>query len=93
MDFGETLEEWCETGAEKCNFDLTSVPLVDPSISRKGLVPDDFTISTRKEFAKEEEADTALKQLRNWIESKHSLDELAGLRGRINSLAQPFDQT
>ena len=37
MDLGETLEEWCKTEAEQCNFDSTSVPVANPPISRERL--------------------------------------------------------
>ena len=69
MDFGETPEQWFELETELCNLNQTSAPLVDIPISREGLVPDDFSIPTREEFATEQETDTELNQLRNWIES------------------------
>ena len=75
MDFGETSKQWCESEAElrdlnsisamACNFTSTLVPLVDIPISRERLVPEDFSIPTREEFATEQEADTELNQLRN----------------------------
>ena len=64
MDFGETPEQWGESEAELCNLNQTSVPLVDIPILREGLVPEDFSIPTREEFATEQEADTELNQLR-----------------------------
>ena len=70
MEFGETPEQWCESEAELfnlnqtsamvCNFFSTSVPLVNILISREGLVPEDFSISTREEFATKQQADTEL---------------------------------
>ena len=104
MDFCETSEQWCESEAEicnlvstsamGCNFISTSAPLVDIPISREGLVPEDFSIPTREDFTQEQETDTELMQLRNWIESKQcpSADELAGLSGRMKSLVQLFDK-
>ena len=94
MDFGETPKEWCESEAELCNLNQTSVPLVDIPISREGLVPEDFSIPTREKFATGQEADTELNQLQKWIESKQfpSADELAGLSSRMKSPAQLFDQ-
>ena len=79
---------------EQCNFNSTSVPLVDLPISREGLLPKDFIIPTREELAAEQKADTELRQLRDWIESKQppSAEGLAGFSGRIKSLAQIFDQ-
>ena len=67
---------------------------MDIPITREGLVPKNFSIPTREEFATEQEADTELNQLQNWIESKHcpSADELAGLSSKMKSLAQLFDQ-
>ena len=93
-DFSGTPEQWCETETEKCNIISTSVPLVDIPISREGLVPEDFSIPTREEFAKKQEADTELLQLRNWVESKQcpSTDKLGAFRGRIKALAQLFDK-
>ena len=93
-DFRRTSEQWCETETEKCNFISTSVPLVDIPISREGLVPEDFSIPTREEFAKEQEADTELLQLQHWVESKQcpSIDELAAFSGRMKAYAQLFDQ-
>ena len=84
---------WTQT-AMVYNFISTLAPLVDIPISRKGLKPEDFSIPTREEFAKEQGADTELQQLRNWVEFKQcpSADELAALSGRIKALAQLFDQ-
>ena len=104
MEFGEIPEQWCESEAELCNLNQTSAqacnfisistPFVNIPISRKGLVPEEFSIPTREELATEQEADTELNQLRNWIESKQCplADELAGLSSRMKSLAQLFDQ-
>ncbi len=74
MDFGETPEQWCKSEAElcnlnqtsalACNFISTSATLLDIPISREGLVPEDFSIPTREEFAKGQEADIELNQLR-----------------------------
>ncbi len=93
-ELSEALEQWCTTDVEQCNFNSTSVPLVDLPISREGLLPEDFIIPTREELAAEQKADTELRQLRDWLESKQppSADELAGFSGRMKSLAQLFDQ-
>ena len=64
-EFSETLEQWCTTEVEQCNFNSTSVPLVDLQISREGLLPEDFIIPNREELAAEQKADTELRQLRD----------------------------
>jgi transposase InsO family protein len=83
-----------EVEVEQCNSLSTSAPIIDLPISREGLEPEDFTIPTREEFAREQDADTELKQLRGWLEEKQcpSADELAGLSGRMKSFAQLFDE-
>ena len=67
---------------------------MDYPISREGLLPEDFIVPTREELAAEQKADTELRQLRDWIDSKQppSADELAGFSGRMKSLAQLIDQ-
>ena len=79
---------------EQCNFNYTSVPLVDLPILRKRLLPEDVIIFTREKLAAEQKVDTELRQMQDWIESQQppSADELAGFSGRIKSLAQLFDQ-
>ncbi len=93
-ELSESFEQWCTTDVEQCNFNSTSVPLVDLPISREGLLPEDFIIPTREELAAEQKADTELRQLRDWLESKQppSADELAGFSGRMKSLVQLLDQ-
>ena len=93
-NFSETPKQWWwETETDKCNFISTSVRLVDIPISQKWLVPEDFSIPTREEFAKKQEAATKLLQLQNWVDSKQSPsnDKLAAFCGRIKALAQLFD--
>ena len=83
-----------EAEVEQCNSLSTSAPLIDLPISREGLEPEDFTIPTREEFAKEQDADEELKQLRGWIEAKQypSADELAALSGRMKAFVQLFEE-
>ena len=53
-ELSEALEQWCTTEVEQCNFNSTSVPVVDLPISRDGLRPEDFIIPTREELAAEQ---------------------------------------
>ena len=64
-EHNEALEQWCTIDVEQCNFNSTSVPLVDLPISREGLLPEDFIIPTREELAAEQKAYTELRQLRD----------------------------
>ena len=73
---------------------LFALPELDLPISRDGMSSSDLQTPTAAEFSQAQTEDSDLRQVREWIDQKHTptADEVAGLGARLKELAALLDR-